>query len=895
MNNLEKDQHLTNEKETFGDKSRIQTRISSDSVQENLFMEVGSLKPVLKCINMTIHKGKLVGITGAVGSGKSSFLLSLLGETECLRGVYLTEKPAAYVPQQPWIVNDSIRNNVLLGCKYDASRYHETMAACALDYDVSFLPAAHDTEIGERGVNLSGGQKARIGLARACYSYAPLVLLDDPFAAIDVPTAKHLMQYVLHGVLKGRTIILTTHNRTALDCCDETYVIDAGKLQIVSSVHNLSQDTNGTTIEGMGTQDVSRDDPLKNLSSDSENVPPSDSPQPELQGPPVSDSSRFGKTGLKCSINLHNGTVVNNGALTVKEDRVEGIVTWTTYINYFRAGRLCLFILAMAIFLLTQAARLLVSYWVAIWSDDQYDLKLRVYVGSYACILFGASVLSLTRAFMFSHVTNQSAKILHSKMVASILHSPLQFFEENPSGRILNRLSKDQAIVDELLPNSAQSMLESLVGCLGSIATIAVLIPWFLLVLPPFSMALFYFQHRYTAVSRELKRLDGISRSPVYAHFTETLQGITSVRAYNAEATVRDKLARLIDENHRAYILFLHVSRWLGFRLDLVAAFCVTMTALFIITFRDNMVPGLAGVVLVQSLQLTGLFQYGIRMVAETENHFTNVERVHSYTCLPRESPLSTPSGLISTDWPSKGEIEFINYTMAYRKDLPPVLRNISLKVRSQEKVGILGRTGAGKSSFTMALFHMVDNAACSGCILIDGIDIKAVGLEDLRQRLSVIPQDPVLFEGTIRMNLDPCEQHTDNEIYEALARAQLRKKIQSLEKGLYTVIKENGDNLSVGQCQLLCFARAILRRSKILVIDEATAAVDTETDELIQAVLQKEFQMCTVLTIAHRINTISNCDRLLVFDHGGHVAQYDCPRKVLKDAGEEFRVRCPA
>lgn len=895
-------------------KSRIQVEPSLELVQGLSSSKENRVKAVLRDINITIKKGKLIGLMGHVGSGKSSFLLSLLGETECLHGVYFTEKPVAYVPQQPWILNDNVRNNILFGVRYDASRYCDTINACALHHDVSYFPAGHDTEIGERGVNLSGGQKARISLARACYSYAPLVLLDDPFAAVDASTANHLMQHVLLGVLKGRTIILASHNRKALACCDEIYTMDDGKLQAITSVVDIFEDPNGITIMEEETQDVERPStsneitdfqlqhensinsekkvkhPFENLLKDKDHngLSSNSSSEVEPEAPVVSDPTGDDKKGFGKA--QSTATDTDKGALTMKEDRVEGHVTWSTYISYLQAGGgFSFFTFVMVIFLFSQAVRVMVNYWLSVWSDEKYHLKTQVYVGSYAFFVMGTIILSFIQAIMFTKMTMKSTKGLHSKMIVAVLRSPQLFFDQNPSGRILNRLGKDQAIVDELLPNSAQSMMENLIGCLGSIAMIAVVIPWFLLALPPFMFLFFYLQCRYTAVSRELKRLDGISRSPVYAYFTETLQGITSVRAYGQGERLHEQFSRLIDANHRAYILFVHLSRWFALRLDFSATICITMAALLVVLLRHSIAPGLAGVVLVQSLQLTGLFQYGVRMAADTENFFTSVERIQKYTNLPVESQPHTSPGVITDGWPGKGEVEFVNYTMAYREDLAPVLQDVSFKVEAQEKIGILGRTGAGKSTLASALFRMVENTACSGCILIDGIDIKLVGLDDLRQRLSIIPQDPVLFKETVRVNLDPFERHTDSEIFEALDRVQLTKKIKSLDRGLYAVITNNGDNFSVGECQLLCLARSLLRRSRIVVMDEATAAVDEETDELIQTVLKSEFKECTVFTIAHRINTVIYCDRLLVLAHAGRISEFDSPANLLRHAEESF------
>ncbi|MCO5605568.1 hypothetical protein L7F22_059751 [Adiantum nelumboides] len=472
---------------------------------------------------------------------------------------------------------------------------------------------------------------------------------------------------------------------------------------------------------------------------------------------------------------------------------------------------------------------------------------------------------------------------MHNQMAERVLRSPQLFFDQNVSGRILNRFSKDQALVDETLPTTAQQLFEFAVSSLGSLVFIGLLIPWFLLALPPLVFVFFFLQRQYVVISRELKRLEGISRSPIYAHFTQTLQGITSVRAYGTQTMMHDIFNSLIDANHRSYILFIHMAHWIGIRLDFATSFCITLASLLVVVLRHSITPGLAGAILVQSMQVTGFIQYAIRQAAEVENYLTSVERINAYANLPTEANPSTPPGIIGENWPSRGEIEFVKYTMTYRVDLTPVLNEVSFKINAKEKIGILGRTGVGKSSLAAALFRMVENERCGGDILIDGVNTKLIGLNDLRQRLSIIPQDPVLFQGSLRFNLDPFEVYTDAEIYEALERVHLGK-IQILGRRLDSLIAQNGENFSVGQRQLICLARCLLRRSQIIVMDEATAAVDGETDTLIQRIIQTIFHDCTMLTIAHRIDTVIDCDRVLILAAGGHIAEFDSPNKLLND-----------
>ncbi|CAM6097000.1 unnamed protein product [Calypogeia fissa] len=897
---------------SFSISKQVHTESTEANVAEKLAREsdLQDEPATLKGINIAVSKGQLTAIVGSVGSGKSSLLQAIIGEMEIVDGGFLINGTVSYAPQQPWIINDTIKNNILFASDYDEARYRRIVTACALDHDISIMPAGDDTEIGEKGVNISGGQKARISLARACYSSSKVVLLDDPLAAVDVPTARHLMNHVLNGVLKGRTVILVTHNKAALELCDKVFYIQNGILKEVGLEEEVIKEI---LLEADDTQEPEEqisgaEEPRISVSKEVSSIPPSgvienvvitrmsgDSPQDSrrtsISLKDILDSkddfedheadADHGKDNKQGKATAQQSV----GGLTVQEDRVIGEVTWKTYFDFCRGSGLWLWVLVVFLMGFGQAVRVMVDFWISVWVSDKYHLSTRTYLGIYALWVGTMLVAILSRGVIFAEAVIRGAKTMHRGMAESILRSPQLFFDQNPVGRIMNRFSKDQALVDESLPTVAQSLFENLTGVLGVIVLVGVIMPYFLLTQPPFIYLLFYCQRRYVAISRELKRIDGLSRSPIFAHFTQTLQGVTSVRAYGVEKVMHDHFAELLDANNRAYIMFVHTARWLGIRLDFGAACCLMTTALLSVLLRHTLNPGYIGVVLIQSLQLTGFFQYGIRLLADMENLFTSVERNQAYSRLPSEANPKSPPGLITDEWPDKGKVEFVDYTMAYRVDLQPVLNNLTFTVQPQEKIGILGRTGAGKSSLAAALFRMVENSACSGSILIDDIDVKLVGLDDLRLRLSIIPQDPVLFRGTVRLNLDPFHRHSDAAIHEALGKVELTKKIKTLEAGLDSTVTENGENFSVGQRQLLCLARSLLRKSKIIVMDEATAAVDGETDQLIQKTMKTVFQDCTVMTIAHRIDTVIDCDRVLVLAKGGRIAEFDSPLNLLKHA----------
>ncbi|KAJ7566291.1 hypothetical protein O6H91_02G095800 [Diphasiastrum complanatum] len=861
----------------------------------------------LSQIDFYVNSGELVGVKGPTGSGKSSLLFALLGEMECVDGkLSFCAMQVAYVPQQPWIFNDSIRNNIIFGNPYEKQRYREVVAACALSHDIAQMEDGHETELGERGVNLSGGQKARIGLARACYSRAPLVLMDDPLAAVDVSTAKHLMEHVFGGLLKGRAVILISHRIHFLEKCDRLYLMANGTCKEIQKTGTDLADYCFNQPTEERRQNSEQESEAANLSTIPKiEVQGSDeravhaTQVPEISTSVISDDKADDALQLEERLQFlkrpSNGPDYDSlkksnknprpqlvRALTTNEDRVLGNVKFSSHAQYLKAGGgLIVFTFVMIVFLVAQAIRIMTDYWLSIWTDRRYNASTALYIGVYAGFAMGSITMLLARAMLFTHFAVTAAKRLHNSMTEKVLRSPQSFFSQNLIGRILNRFSKDQAMVDELLPNSAQQSLEVLVGIVGSIASIFVVMPWILLILPPFVIFFYYIIHSYLVVSRELKRLDGISRSPIFSHFEQTLDGIATIRAYGVQPTMHARFAELIDANDRAYILFVHTSRWMAVRLDFAAAICVTASAMMVILLRTNLAPGLTGVLLVQSLHLLGTLAYGARVAADTENYFTSVERIQAYADLPtEETSLSCPS-TIPENWPSQGEIEFQKYTMAYQKDLRPVLNNLTFKIQPAERIAIVGRTGAGKSTLVAAIFRMAENQNCSGSILIDGIDIQDIALDYLRQRLSIVPQDPMLFQGTVRFNLDPFESHTDEEIWEAIQTAHLEEKVHSI----YMPVTENGNNFSVGQRQLLCLARCVLRRSKVIVMDEATAALDFQTDQKVKSTVSTAFRDCTVLTVAHRIETIIDYDRVLALGPGGCISEFDSPINLLRAA----------
>ncbi|XP_024524379.1 multidrug resistance-associated protein 4 isoform X1 [Selaginella moellendorffii] len=808
-------------------------------------------QPVLRNINLEARKGELVAIVGSTGSGKSSLLLGLLGELKVLRGSYSLQQDAVYVPQQPWIINDTVRNNILFGSDFDLERYQSVLSACALDQDASCFPNGSESEIGERGINLSGGQKARISLARACYNASPIVLVDDPFAAVDVPTTQHLIQHVLGGVLKGRTVIIVTNNEMCLTMCNKVYRLEYSTLHLSEAEKEINR--------GLVSYNT-----RSSLESSQQSI--------EHTSPVVLNTTNAQLQGSSGSLVKKEISLASRGiaAKDLKE--------------YFNTMGWALVILVGITFVITQCALTAGDYWLSVWTDKKYNLQAGLYVAIYAALAVGFLIFASLRVSLFTEATNNAARKLHSKMAENILRSPVTFFDHNPTGRIINRFTKDQSAVDEILPFTLQQVIAFVGSCLGALALIAILLPWFMLVTPIYLMVFIYMRQRYVAICCDVKRLDGVSRSAVYAHLVESIEGVVSIRAYGAEKRFMDRFVNLVDKNNQAGMMYAHASRWFATRMEMTVIFNLAVVAAFVIALRNSISPGIAGIILVQSLKLSGLFQFTVRSSAEAENQFTSVERIQEYTHLPVEPDCKDSSKLsVPNEWPHQGTIEFRNYTMAYREDLSPALNNISFTVEGGEKLGILGRTGSGKSSLVAAIFRMVQNDACSGSIIIDDLDIQKVKLDDLRRRLSIIPQDPVLFRGSLRFNLDPFSEHSDKDMYEALARVHVAEKVKSIGNGLDSEVTENGNNFSLGERQLICLARTLLRKSRIVILDEATAAIDNKTDRLIQSTMREVFESCTCLTVAHRINTIIDCGMVLVLDTGGHVVEYDSPYNLLK------------
>ncbi|KAI8484407.1 Multidrug resistance-associated protein 5 [Branchiostoma belcheri] len=935
---------------------------------------VEDLVKTLVNIDLELPKGTLTGVCGSVGSGKSSLISGILGQMRVVCGTVGLTGSVAYVAQQAWIMNASVRDNILFGEDYDQQRYEDAVRTCSLTHDFNVLPAGDLTEIGERGINLSGGQKQRISLARAVYSNRDVYLLDDPLSAVDAHVGQHIFTHCIMGALKDKTVLFVTHQLQYLHLCDQVVLMKDGYLhlcdQVVLMKDGLIAEKGEHSCKICSFSAV----PAPYLHLCDQVVLMKDGliaekgehsckicsfsavPAPYLH---LCDQVVLMKDGYLhlCDqvVLMKDGVIAEKGEhsqlmtagedyarmiqgymtshcdeetgeesdgeeteqlnnikgdkliLVTKEDIESGSIGWRTYADYFKAGGgYLLSVLVLLTFVLAVGAMGFSNFWLSLWlrqgsgnttitvgNETVISTSIRhhpdlhfyslVYGMSIILVLFMVTIKGLS----FMKFTLRASSNLHDKVFRSVFRSPMSFFDTTPTGRILNRFSKDLDEVDVRLPLQAEMFLQNSCLLLFSIVMVAYALPYFLIAIVPLAGIFLYIRNFSSSALRELKRLENVSRSPWFCHLTATVQGLATIHAYNKTEQTVNRFLALLDKNSMIMFVFHCAMRWLAVRLDQITITMSTVTALLVVVTHGSVPPALAGLALSSVIQMTGMFQFTVRLSSETEARFTSVQRINSYIKkLKPEAPLTIKETAPSQSWPSEGRVRYQKYNMRYREGLPLVLKDVSFSTKPSEKVGIVGRTGSGKSSLGVSLFRLVE--AASGSISIDDINISTIGLEDLRSKLSIIPQDPVLFVGTVRYNLDPFEQYSDDQIWSALERTHMKQAISGLQLQLEAPVVENGDNFSVGERQLLCMARALLRHSKILMLDEATAAIDPETDNLIQTTIREAFSDCTMLTIAHRLNTVLTCDRILVMEDG-EVVEFDSPSSLLADVNSHF------
>jgi len=947
----------TMEQTRQGGAVRLQHGLSEESAASDVDYLV-----TLKNIDLEAQNGELVAIIGPTGSGKSSILHAILGEIPSLNGVVQSRGTIAYVPQQAWIFNATIRENILFGLDFDQKLYDKAVRISGLGKDLRDMVAGDQTEIGERGINLSGGQKQRVSIARAVYAQCDVYLFDDPLSALDAHVGKSVFEDCVWQGLKGKTRILVTNQIQFVNHCDKIIWLEknpldgSGQVRASGSYSDLMN--NNTDFRQMMQEQGQTDAEQRKNDEESNNEDSKHMDPVKLKR--VASSRSIDDTTNKKKKKKKK----NVGALVVKEERETGTVSWKVVKAYISAcGGCVVMVNLLFLWIGTQALAQAANFWITVWTENMLgdgftvEFYLAIYVGWTIAQSFGEFVSSL----YFALKGIAGAQVLHSSMFRSLLRAPMQFYNQTPLGRIINRLTKDQADIDRNLSRMISLAVRGVLQLFGTMIIIGIVTPYILVMFAPVLYLFWYAQRYFQCTAREIKRLDSVTRSPIYAQFNQCLDGTSSIRAYRAQDRLINDFYGKVDNNVRMYLTMISANRWLGLRLEFLGSLIALAAACVVVTTRSTIKAGVAGLALSQAFQVTGTLNLVVRLTSAAENSLNAVERVQEYGEVESEAPARVKQTDPNKAWPSTGEVRFENVQMRYRPELPLVLRGLTFTVNPGEKVGIVGRTGAGKSSLFVALYRLVE--LCAGKIVIDGVDCARIGLASLREKLSIIPQDPVLFRGTIRFNMDPFNQHEDHEIIQALRRSHLLGALTSILRGMQNKQKDErrkareariaerqkamedaksganqsrcccpggsagarsinrrgdgyvavplpfpeeeeekgkeltvldvevdaqGENFSVGQRQLLCMARALLRHSKILVLDEATAAVDTKTDELIQATIRNEFKNCTMLTIAHRINTIIDADRVLVMDLG-RVAEFDTPGNLLANEKGAF------
>ena len=823
----------------------------------------------LRDMEFSVGRNELIAVIGGVGSGKSSLLAALAGDMRRTNGTVTMGATRAFCPQYAWIQNTSVKENILFGKPYDRKWYDAVIDACALRPDLEMLPHGDMTEIGERGITVSGGQKQRLNIARAIYFNSDIVLMDDPLSAVDAHVGRHIFDNAICGLLKDKCRILATHQLHVLSRCDRIIWMQEGHIETVDTFANLMNDNEAfqklmastAQEEKTKVEEVVNEEEIENEKKDAK-------------------KRKTDKRGA---------------ALMQQEERAVKSVSWSVYISYVRASGSLLF--APIVFLLlviSQGANIATSLWLSWWTSNKFGFTVGQYIGAYVALGVVQALLMFMFSVTLTTLGTRASRVMLQKAMTRVLRAPMGFFDTTPLGRITNRFAKDVDIMDNNLTDAMRMYFFTLAMITSVFILIIVYFHYFAIALGPLFLMFLFSASYYRSSAREIKRHESVLRSEVFARFSEAVSGTASIRAYGLKDDFVKGIHKSVDQMNSAYYLTFSNQRWLSVRLDAIGNVLVFTTGILVVTSRFDVSPSIGGLVLSYILSIVQMIQFTVRQLAEVENAMVSTERIHYYgTELDEEPPLHMKD--IPDSWPQKGEIVFNEVQMRYRDSLPLVLQGLNMTVAGGERIGIVGRTGAGKSSIMSTLFRLVELSG--GSISIDGINIAQVGLKDLRTRLAIIPQDPTLFRGTIRSNLDPFNEHTDLELWSALRQSDLVDADANLDDKAHGrihldgIVEEEGLNFSLGQRQLMALARALVRGSQIIVCDEATSSVDMDTDQKIQRTIQTGFKGKTLLCIAHRLKTIITYDRICVMDQG-RIAELDTPIKLWEEGGI-FRGMC--
>ncbi|XP_044468531.1 ABC transporter C family member 10-like [Mangifera indica] len=832
----------------------------------NFTWEENFLKPTLRNISLVARPGEKVAICGEVGSGKSTLLAAILGEVPNIEGTIQVYGKIAYVSQTAWIQTGSIRENILFGSAMDSYRYQETLERCSLVKDLELLPYGDHTEIGERGINLSGGQKQRIQLARALYQDADIYLLDDPFSAVDAHTATSLFNEYVMGALSEKAVLLVTHQVDFLPAFDSVLLMSDGGIMRAATYNQLLytskefQDLVNAHKETAGTERLA-----------------------EVTSQKLGTTAKEIKKGY-----VGKQFTGSKGEQLIKlEEREMGDTGFKPYILYLKQNKGFFFSsvagLSYLIFAIGQISQ---NAWMASNVDNPHVSTLRLIV-IYLLIGFSSTLFLVCRCLSTVVLGLRSSQSLFSQLLESLFRAPMSFYDSTPLGRILTRVSSDLSIVDLDVPFSIISAIVSTINAYTNLGVLAVVNWRVLFVLMPVILVAIRLQKYYFSTAKELMRINGTTKSLVANHLAESIAGAMTIRAFEQQQRFFTKTLDLIDTNASPFFHNFAANEWLIQRIEILSAAVISSATLCMVLLPPGTFsPGFIGMALSYGLSLNGYLVISIRQQCTLANHIISVERLNQYMNVPSEAPEVIEDNRPPPDWPTVGKVDISELQIRYRPDAPLVLRGISCTFEGGHKIGIVGRTGSGKTTLIGALFRSVEPAG--GTIIVDGVDISKIGLHDLRSRFGIIPQDPILFNGNVRYNLDPLSQYTDQEIWEVLRKCQLWEAVQEKEGGLDSPVVEDGSNWSMGQRQLFCLGRALLRRSRILVLDEATASIDNATDTILQKTIRTEFADCTVITVAHRIPTVMDCTVVLTISDG-KLVEYDEPMKLMKREGSLF------
>lgn len=875
----------------------------------------------LRNITYQVRAGELMIIVGRVGSGKSSMLMSILGELPLASGKMSIRGRISYSAQEPWIFAGTVRENVLFGKPYNEDRYQQVLRVCSLDKDIELFPYGDETVVGERGVSLSGGQRARINLARAIYYDADIYLLDDPLSAVDTVVARHIFNECICGFLKDKAVLLATHQTQFVRKDSKVLFLQDGRqiscknyadnkdlqLFIGSSweksdsesamsgakhtrrLSRLAKVPDGTNVDSTTSQDKQ---PLIETGSGSGRSSTDDDDDDDADG---------GAGGRGGGGEQIKGEKVLSVAPTKQQiESVNDSVGCSIYWYYVQASSATMLVFITSISnICTQFLFNGSDFWLSYWTDTEQrkaanngtsdyppvtltdTLTLDQNALIYTLLIAGLFVLTLIRTTTFFVACMRSSINLHNRLFRSVLRAPIKFFDYNPIGVLLNRVSSDMGTVDDLLPPTAFDTIEISINVLGILVTVAVIYPMNVLPAVILCTIVAIIRLLYVRTVRSIKSIESVTRSPVFSHLAASLNGLATIRAFRVEPEFEKKFEHYQDVHSSAWFLFVAASRWLGCSLDWISMGYISAITILMTLTVGSTTGSQIGLAISSTLALSGSFQWGVRQSTEMESQMTSVARIKEYSELPEEPPReSPPDRRPPASWPERGAIEFQQVNLRYFEGEEPVLKRLTFKINAGEKVGIVGRTGAGKSSIIAVLFRLTEP---EGSILIDDIDIKSIGLHELRKKLSIIPQEPILFNGSVRHNLDPFDEYDDTSLWRALDQVKLAEVVRGLPGALDAELNEGGSNFSVGERQLICLARAVLRQNRIIILDEATANVDPDTDKFIQRTISESFTNCTRLTIAHRLNTIMDSDRVLVMD-AGQVKEFDVPHLLLQN-----------